>query len=122
MVSSLKRQQTRKKRRVHRVRNAIRRNSTRQYRLSVFRSNSNIYAQLIDDGAGVTVCAANSLQNGVVSGNGGNVEAARQVGKRIGELALGLNITEASLDRGPYRYHGRLAALADAAREAGLNL
>jgi len=65
------------------------------------------------------VCAANTLQN---SANGGNVEAARAVGKRIGELAKELNITEAALDRGPYQYHGRIAALADAAREAGLNL
>lgn len=122
MVSSVKRQQLRRKRRVHRVRNAIRRCSTRQYRLSVFRSNNNIYAQLVDDDKGVTVCAANSLQDGVNTGNGGNVEAARNVGTRIGVLASELNITEAALDRGPYQYHGRVAALADAAREAGLNL
>lgn len=122
MVSNLKRQKLRRARRVHRVRNSIRRCSTRQHRLSIFRSNSNIYAQLIDDSTGVTVCAANSLQDGIVQGNGGNVEAARQVGARIGELAVGLNIAEAALDRGPYRYHGRIAALADAAREAGLNL
>lgn len=122
MVSNLKRQKLRRARRVHRVRNAIRRCSTRQHRLSIFRSNSNIYAQLIDDSTGMTVCAANSLQDGVVQGNGGNVEAARQVGAKIGELAVGLNIAEAALDRGPYRYHGRIAALADAAREAGLNL
>lgn len=119
MVSSVKRQKVRRKRRVNRVRNAIRRNSTRQYRLSIFRSNSNIYAQLIDDAKGVTVCAASSLQD---SENGGNVSAARNVGKRIGELAGKLNITEAALDRGPYQYHGRVAALADAAREAGLDL
>lgn len=119
MVSSVKRQQLRRKRRVHRVRNAIRRCSTRQYRLSVFRSNNNIYAQLVDDSKGITVCAANSLQDG---GNGGNAEAARNVGTRIGVLAGELNITEAALDRGPYQYHGRVAALAVAAREAGLNL
>ncbi|NQV25026.1 MAG: 50S ribosomal protein L18 [Rhodopirellula sp.] len=122
MVGNLKRQQLRRKRRVNRVRNSIRRCTTRQYRLSVFRSNSNIYAQLVDDSRGVTVCAANTLQSIANSVNGGSVAAAVEVGRRIGELAVGLNIKEASLDRGPCRYHGRVAALADAAREAGLNL
>ncbi|MBL6704698.1 MAG: 50S ribosomal protein L18 [Planctomycetaceae bacterium] len=122
MVSNIKRQQLRRKRRVNRVRNAIRRCSTRQYRLSVFRSNSNIYAQLIDDEKGVTVCAANTLQNNPSTGNGGSVAAATEVGTRIAELAAALNIKEAALDRGAYRYHGRIAALADAARAAGLNL
>ena len=122
MVSNIKRQQLRRKRRVNRVRNSIRRCSTRQYRLSVFRSNSNIYAQLIDDGKGVTVCSVNTLQDGISSANGGSVAAATEVGTKLGELAVGLNITEAALDRGPYRYHGRIAALADAARAAGLNL
>jgi large subunit ribosomal protein L18 len=122
MVSNIKRQQLRRKRRVNRVRNSIRRCSTRQYRLSVFRSNSNIYAQLIDDAKGVTVCSVNTLQDGISSANGGSVAAATEVGTKLGELAAGLNITEAALDRGPYRYHGRIAALADAARAAGLNL
>jgi large subunit ribosomal protein L18 len=122
MVSNIKRQQLRRKRRVNRVRNSIRRCSTRQYRLSVFRSNSNIYAQLIDDAQGVTVCSVNTLQSDTSSANGGSVPAATDVGTRIAELAAGLNITEAALDRGAYRYHGRIAALADAARAAGLNL
>jgi large subunit ribosomal protein L18 len=122
MVSNIKRQQLRRKRRVNRVRNSIRRCSTRQYRLSVFRSNSNIYAQLIDDAKGVTVCSVNTLQDGISSANGGSVAAATEVGTMLGGLAAGLNITEAALDRGPYRYHGRIAALADAARAAGLNL
>jgi large subunit ribosomal protein L18 len=122
MVSGVKRQQLTRGRRVHRVRNAIRRNSTRQYRLSVFRSNRNIYAQLIDDKAGVTVGSVSSLQAGVTPGLGSNIDAARSVGAKIGEIAMQLNISEASLDRGPYKYHGRVAALADAAREAGLNL
>jgi large subunit ribosomal protein L18 len=122
MVSNLKRQQLRRKRRVNRVRNSIRRCSTRQYRLSVFRSNSNIYAQLIDDAKGVTVVSVNTLQDGASSSNGGSVAAAADVGAKLGELAAGLNITEAALDRGPCRYHGRIAALADAARAAGLNL
>lgn len=122
MVSNIKRQQLRRKRRVNRVRNSIRRCSTRQYRLSVFRSNSNIYAQLIDDAKGVTVVSVNTLQSGTSSANGGSVAAATDVGTKIGELAAGLNIAEAALDRGAYRYHGRIAALADAARAAGLNL
>jgi large subunit ribosomal protein L18 len=122
MVSNIKRQQLRRKRRVNRVRNSIRRCSTRQYRLSIFRSNSNIYAQLIDDAKGVTVCSVNTLQDGISSANGGSVAAATEVGTKLGGLAAGLNITEAALDRGPYRYHGRIAALADAARAAGLNL
>jgi large subunit ribosomal protein L18 len=122
MVSNIKRQQLRRKRRVNRVRNSIRRCSTRQYRLSVFRSNSNIYAQLVDDAKGVTVGSVNTLQDGTSSANGGSVAAATDVGTKIGELAAGLNISEAALDRGPYRYHGRIAALADAARAAGLNL
>ena len=122
MVNAVRRQQKRKTRRTWRVRNSIRRCSTRQYRLSVFRSNSNIYAQLIDDENGATVCAANSLQASVVDGAGKGVEAAKAVGKRIAELAAEKNITEATLDRGSYRYHGRVAALADAAREAGLTL
>ena len=122
MVSNIKRQQLRRKRRVNRVRNSIRRCSTRQYRLSVFRSNSNIYAQLIDDAKGVTVCSVNTLQDGISSANGGSVAAATELVTKLGGLAAGLNITEAALDRGPYRYHGRIAALADAARAAGLNL
>lgn len=122
MVTKIKRQQLRRKRRVNRVRNSIRRCSTRQYRLSVFRSNSNIYAQLIDDSKGVTVCSVNTLQSGTTTSNGGSVAAASDVGARIAELAAELNITDAALDRGPYRYHGRIAALADAARAAGLNL
>jgi large subunit ribosomal protein L18 len=64
----------------------------------------------------------NTLQSDTSSANGGSVAAATDVGTRIGELASGLNITEAALDRGAYRYHGRIAALADAARAAGLNL
>jgi len=122
MTNAVRRQQKRRTRRTFRVRNAIRRNSTRKHRLSVFRSGKNIYAQLIDDSSGHTVCAANTLQKSVVEGSGGDVEAAKQVGKKIAELAAEQNITEATLDRGSYRYHGRVAALAEAAREAGLHL
>lgn len=88
----------------------------------MFRSNKNIYVQLINDADGVTICAANSLQEGVVTGNGGTIEAATAVGKRIAELAVAKGVTEATLDRGSYQYHGRVAALANAAREAGLTL
>jgi large subunit ribosomal protein L18 len=88
----------------------------------VFRSNKNIYAQLINDKDGVTICAANSLQKSVVEGNGGTVEAAKAVGKKIAELAAEKGITEATLDRGPCQYHGRVLALADGAREAGMTL
>jgi large subunit ribosomal protein L18 len=122
MVNSVRRRQFRLKRRVNRVRNAVKRCSTRQYRLSIFRSNCNTYAQLIDDGLGVTVCSASTLLPDLGGINGGSVEAARAVGKRIGELAVEKSISEATLDRGAYRYHGRVAALADGAREAGLTL
>lgn len=121
MVNHIRRLARRKTRRTYRVRNAIRRNSTRRHRLSVFRSNKNIYAQIIDDQKGVTVCAANSLQKGVADGNGGNVSAAASVGKKIAELALAQGITAVTLDRGPYQYHGRVAALADAVRAAGVD-
>jgi large subunit ribosomal protein L18 len=88
----------------------------------VFRSNSHIYAQVIDDLAQQTVCAASSSQNSVVEGIGGNVEAAKVVGKKIAELALAAGVTKATFDRGSNRYHGRVAALGEAAREAGLQL
>lgn len=122
MVNRNKTLQRRQSRRTFRVRNGIRRNSTRAHRLSVFRSRSNIYVQLINDEAGETVCSVNTLQDGVVSGSGGNVAAARAVGTRIAELALEKGIKEATFDRGSYRYHGRIAAVAEAAREAGLKL
>jgi large subunit ribosomal protein L18 len=88
----------------------------------VFRSNKNIYAQLINDNDGVTICAANSLQKGVFDGHGNTVDAAKAVGKKLGELAVEKGINEATLDRGSYQYHGRVLALADGAREAGLKL
>ncbi len=122
MVNQVKRLHRRRARRAYRVRNGIRRNATSQYRLSVFRSNSHIYAQVIDDLAQQTVCAASSSQNSVVEGIGGNVEAAKVVGKKIAELALAAGVTKATFDRGSNRYHGRVAALGEAAREAGLQL
>jgi large subunit ribosomal protein L18 len=91
-------------------------------RLSVFRSSKHIYAQLIDDLTGVTLAAASSRSKDVQSGTpyGGNIKAAAAVGKRIAEIAKEKGIGLAAFDRGHYRYHGRVKALADAAREAGL--
>ncbi len=87
-------------------------------RLNVFRSNKQIYAQLIDDVKGVTLCSASSLES--EAKNGGNVEAAVLVGKSIAAKAQALNVKSVVFDRGGYLYHGRIKALADAAREAGL--
>ena len=92
-------------------------------RLTVFRSSKHIYAQLIDDLHGVTLAAASSLAEDVKSSvaYGGNVKAAVAVGKRIAEVAKEKGIQKAAFDRGHYRYHGRVKALADAAREGGLD-
>jgi large subunit ribosomal protein L18 len=91
-------------------------------RLTVFRSSKHIYAQLIDDLNGRTLAAASSnsadLRKDVAYG--GNVKAAKAVGKRLAEVAKEHGITKAAFDRGHYRYHGRIKALADAAREGGL--
>ena len=88
-------------------------------RLCVFRSESNIYAQIIDDAAGCTLAAASSVEKGF-EGNGGNVEAAKKVGAKVAERALQKGIEEVVFDRGGYIYHGRGAALAEGAREGGL--
>ena len=89
-------------------------------RLNVFRSNKHIYAQLIDDVNGVTLASASTMDKGF-EGNGGNKEAARKVGQAIAKAAAEKNIEEAVFDRGGYVYHGRVAALAEGAREGGLN-
>ena len=91
-------------------------------RLTVFRSSKHIYAQLVDDHAGQTLAAAGSNVKEVKQAvpYGGNVKAAKAVGKALAELAKGKGITKAAFDRGHYRYHGRIKALADAAREGGL--
>ena len=93
-------------------------------RLSVFRSDKHIYAQVIDDLAGRTLASASSMNTDVRGAdlkNGGNIAAAKQVGKAIAERAKGAGITQVAFDRGGRMYHGRVKALADAAREAGLN-
>jgi len=123
-MNTLKRRQKGEKRRTFRVRNRIRRDAHGRPRLSVFRSNRHIYAQIIDDVAGKTLAAASTVESDVV-GSGkyaGNIEAAQKVGKLLAERAKEKGITVVVLDRGPYRYHGRIAALADAAREGGLQL
>lgn len=87
-------------------------------RLNVFRSNANIHAQIIDDVNQTTLAAVSSVS--LKLENGGNIEAAKKVGEAIAKAALEKNITNVVFDRGGYVYHGRVAALADAAREAGL--
>ena len=89
-------------------------------RLNVFRSNKQIYAQIIDDVNGVTLVCASSCDKELNIENGGNVAAATLVGKAVAEKALKANIKTVVFDRGGYLYHGRVKALADAAREAGL--
>ena len=88
-------------------------------RLSVFRSENHIYAQIIDDVAGKTLCSASTVEKGF-EGYGGNCEAAAKIGKLIGERAVAAGITEVVFDRGGYIFHGRVAALAEGAREGGL--
>lgn len=89
-------------------------------RLNVFRSNNNIFAQIIDDEAGVTLVSASSIDKEMKLANGGNVEAATKVGEELAKRAKKANITKVVFDRGGYLYHGRVKALAEAARENGL--
>ena len=89
-------------------------------RLNVFRSNKQIYAQIIDAVTGKTLCSASSLDKELALSNGSNVEAATAVGTLVAKRALALNIEAVVFDRGGYLYHGRVKALADAARAAGL--
>ena len=108
-------------RRKYRVRKSVF-GSTERPRLSVFRSDKHIYAQLIDDHAGRTLASASSTLDDVRGElkNGGNVAAAKKVGLAIAEKAKAAGITKVAFDRGGRMYHGRIKALADAAREAGL--
>ena len=106
------------KRRAQRTRTRLKSLSTGRPRLSVFRSSKNIYAQIIDDGQGVTLVAASSLED---EGKGADKDAAARIGKLIAERAIEKGVKDVVFDRGGYLYHGRVKALADAAREAGLN-
>lgn len=89
-------------------------------RLSVFRSNKEIYAQIVDDVTGKTIAAASSRDNGISGNKGNKTEIATLVGKAIAEKALKEGVETISFDRGGYLYHGRVKSLADGAREAGL--
>ena len=89
-------------------------------RLNVFRSNQNIFAQIIDDEKAITLVSASSIDKELKLENGGNVEAAKAVGELLAKRAKEAKITKVTFDRGGYQYHGRVKALADAARENGL--
>lgn len=117
-MSQIKTINVRRKRRSFRVRNRIKRDSTRP-RLSVFRSRSNMYAQVIDDESGKTLASASTMEKSF-SNYGGNKDAAKAIGKLIAERALAAGIKEVAFDRGNYKYHGRVASLAEGAREGGL--
>ncbi len=89
-------------------------------RLAVFRSLNHIYAQVIDDKSGATLCSASSVEKSAGVASGGNIDAAKTIGKLIAERAKEKGINSVVFDRGGYLYHGRVKSLADAAREAGL--
>ncbi|APF37856.1 50S ribosomal protein L18 [Chelatococcus daeguensis] len=110
-------------RRTARVRRAIRAAANGRPRLSVFRSSKQIYAQIIDDAAGRTLVAASTLEKDMREQlrTGATVEAAAAVGKLIAERAVKAGVKEVVFDRGPFIYHGRVKALAEAAREGGLS-
>ena len=105
----------------YRIRNKVK-GTAQTPRLAVFRSNKHMYAQLIDDVAGVTIAAASTMEAEIAGKleSTSNIEAAQAVGEAIAKKAVEKGITEAVFDRGGYVYHGKVAALAEAAREAGL--
>jgi len=110
-------------RRKARVRRTIKAVAGERPRLSVFRSSKHIYAQVIDDRKGATVVAASSLEKAMRSNlkTGADIDAAKAVGKLVAERASAAGVKDVVFDRGNYMYHGRVKALADAAREGGLN-
>ena len=103
-----------------RVRTAIRARAGDRKRLSVHRSGRHIYVQLIDDAAGQTLAAASTLEASAKGSSGANIAAAAEVGKRIAAAAKEVGVTQVVFDRGGFLFHGRVKALADAAREGGL--
>ena len=103
-----------------RIRRKVRGNTERP-RLAIYRSLNHIYAQVIDDRMGQTLVSASTTEKDLRSGTGGNLEAARRIGQTIAERALAKGIEQVVFDRGGYLYHGRIKALTDAARAAGLN-
>jgi large subunit ribosomal protein L18 len=110
-------------RRQRRLRISIRRKSGGRPRLSIFRSSKHIYAQIIDDTKGVTLAAASTLDEGVKGKvkTGANIDAAKEVGRLVAERAIKAGVKEVVFDRGGFMFHGRIKALADAAREGGLS-
>ena len=108
-------------RRAQRNRSRLKKVGNGRMRLSVYRSNKNISVQLIDDAQGVTVVSASSLEEAAGLPKGSDMEAAAAIGRLIAERAKEKGVTDVVFDRGGYLYHGRVKALADAAREAGLN-
>jgi len=117
VVKTAKRAQRRKR---HVRRKAF--GTAKRPRLSVFRSNRNIYAQIIDDVEAVTLVSANTVSKTIKAsdGHGGNIEAAKLVGESVAKLAADMGVKCVCFDRGPYKYHGRVKALAEAARAVGL--
>ena len=103
-----------------RIRRKVRGSGERP-RLAVYRSLNHIYAQVVDDQLGQTIVSASTTEKDLRGATGGNIDAARRIGKAIAERALAKGIESVVFDRGGYLYHGRIKALTDAAREAGLN-
>ena len=103
-----------------RNRTALRARSGGRPRLSIHRSGRHIYAQVIDDAAGRTVASASTLEKDVRDTSGANIDAASAVGKRVAEAAVAAGVTKVVFDRGGFLFHGRVKALAEAARESGL--
>ncbi|MBQ9899559.1 MAG: 50S ribosomal protein L18 [Acholeplasmatales bacterium] len=118
MINKVSKNASREKRHL-RIRQTLK-GTAEKPRLSVFRSNSQIYAQIIDDVTGKTLCSASSLDKELKLANGSNVAAATEVGTLVAKRALALKIETVVFDRGGYLFHGRVKALADAARAAGL--
>jgi large subunit ribosomal protein L18 len=108
-----------RQRRHRRVRKKVRGTPERP-RLSVFRSSRHVYAQVIDDINGQTLLSASTMEKDARAGKTGTVDAAKAVGKRLGERAKAAGITSVVFDRGGFRYHGRVAGVADGVREAGI--
>jgi large subunit ribosomal protein L18 len=119
MADKNKEKARRLERRKHHVRNSLF-GTPQRPRMSVYRSSKHIYVQLIDDYAGKTLAAASSRAKDAALPYGGNIKAAKAVGQKLAVAAKEKGITKAAFDRGHYRYHGRVKALADAAREGGL--
>ncbi|MDQ3979161.1 MAG: 50S ribosomal protein L18 [Actinomycetota bacterium] len=119
MTVSAKQKQEARQRRHRRVRKLVRGTAERP-RLAVHRSNRHIVAQVIDDTAGRTLAAASTVEADLRTGPTGNKEAAAKIGRLVAERAKAVGVTKVVFDRGGFLYHGRVAAVADAARESGL--